>query len=481
MDRDSRNILIIIILATIFKGLFAAPLYLLDDEAYYWVWSRNLSLSYFDHPPMIAYFIRLSTLLFGNTLLGIRALGAISTGISIWFGLDLTYRIYRDKKVLWNAVWLYILLLPFFAAGTIITPDTPMLFFIALALWSFYRAAYELEKKYWWICGAAFGLALLSKYTAILWVGSVFLLLIIDPPLRHHLRKATPWLAGGLALLLFLPVVYWNSTHDWVSFRFQFSHGLDAGKANPFFYLNEFMAGQAGLITPGIFLLVLAVWIKLTRGWKTTTKSEKFLLITGVAPFIFFLYAGMRTHVEANWPFLAYFTAIIPVAVWHARAQGWQRWVRGLNICLMCIVLLIIILQAHFKILPLKGKTDPTNRYYGWPAALDQIEEIWRQNPGAIPVGNKYQLQSQLAYRLGSIHLPALNIGDRANHFDYFDFHQLQGRNILIISNERNPKPAKFEASFDSVTYLETITSARNGEQIKQLQVYLGKNYKSLK
>ena len=478
MDRDSRNILIIIILTTVIKGLFAAPLYLLDDEAYYWVWSRNLSLSYFDHPPMIALFIRLSTLFFGNTMFGIRALGALSTGISIWFGLDLTYRIYRDKKVLWNAVWLYILILPFFAAGTIMTPDTPMLLFIALALWSFYRAAFELENNYWWVCGIAFGLALLSKYTAFLWLGSVFLLLIIDPQLRRHLRKATPWLAGGLALLIFLPVIYWNATHDWVSFRFQFSHGLEAGKARPFFYLGEFLAGQAGLITPGIFLLILIIWIKMTIDWKTITQQEKLLIITGLTPFLFFLYVGTRTHVEANWPVLAYFTGIIPVAVWHARAHGWRKWIRGLNISLMITVLLIISLQTHFKILPIKGKADPTNRYYGWPAALDQIEEIWRQYPAALPVGNKYQLQSQLAYRFGSIHTPALNIGDRPNHFDYFDYHQLIGRDILIISSERKPKPAKFENNFDSVVFLKTVISDRNGKRVKKLQVYHGNNYR---
>ncbi|NQU28437.1 MAG: glycosyltransferase family 39 protein, partial [Candidatus Marinimicrobia bacterium] len=226
MNRDSRNILIIIIILTVFKGLFSAPLYLLDDEAYYWVWSKNLSLSYFDHPPMIALLIRLSTILFGESAFGIRALGAILTSVSIWLGLDLIYRIYQDRKALWHGLVLYSLAIPFFAAGTIITPDTPMMFFITLALWAFYRAVFESENRYWWISGIAFGLALLSKYTAILWLGSVFLVLVIDPRLRSHLRQPVPWLAGLLAVALFLPVLYWNAAHDWVSFKFQFAHGL---------------------------------------------------------------------------------------------------------------------------------------------------------------------------------------------------------------------------------------------------------------
>ena len=477
MDRDSRNILLIIIFATLFKMLYAAPLYLLDDEAYYWVWSRNLSLSYFDHPPMIAILIRLSTTFFGDSFLGIRALGAIATGISIWFGLDLTYRIYQDKRVLWNATWLFLLALPFFAAGIIMTPDTPMMLFLTLALWSFYRAAFEMKTKYWWVSGICFGLALLSKYTAILWLGSVFLLLVVDPHLRHQLRRPTPWLAGAITLLLFSPVIYWNAAHDWASFKFQLGHGLELKNPRPLFYLGEYFAGQAGLMTPGIFLLILALWGKMTASWKKLSGSERFLLVSGFTPFLFFMYAGSRTHVEANWPALTYLTGIIIAARWHANARGWQKWIKGINYSFLILFLLIIIVQAHFKVLPLNGKNDPTNRYYGWPGALDQIEQLWHEYPQAMPVGNKYQIQSQVAYRFKTISTPALNIGGRSNHFEYFDYQPLIGRDILIVSSEREPRPAKFQAAFDTVNFLKTITIYRNSEPVKKLQVYLGNNY----
>ncbi len=477
MNRDSRNILIILIILTVFKGLFSAPLYLLDDEAYYWVWSKNLSLSYFDHPPMIALLIRLSTVLFGESAFGIRALGAILTSISIWFGLDLIYRIYQDKKVLWHGLALYSLAIPFFAAGTIMTPDTPMMFFITLALWASYRAVFEFKNRYWWISGLAFGLALLSKYTAILWLGSVFLVLVIDPRLRRHLRQSAPWLAGLLAIAIFLPVLYWNATHGWVSFKFQLAHGLQSKNPRPLFYLGEFFGGQAGLITPGIFLTLLVLWGKMTAHWSKLLSQERFLLITGFLPFLFFLYAGSRSHVEANWPALAYFSGLILVAVWHARSSGWKKWVRGINYGLLALLMTIVIIQPHFKMLPLTGKNDPTNRYYGWPGVLDRIEKIWQENPSALPVGNKYQLQSQLAYRLGTIRIPALNIQDRPNHFDYFDESILAGRDLLIISGEKNPRPQKFEQDFESVVHLESISGYRDDERVRNVQVYLGKNF----
>ncbi|NQU28712.1 MAG: hypothetical protein HQ528_10515 [Candidatus Marinimicrobia bacterium] len=128
--------------------------------------------------------------------------------------------------------------------------------------------------------------------------------------------------------------------------------------------------------------------------------------------------------------------------------------------------------------LPLTGKNDPTNRYYGWPDVLNRIAEIGQQNPDALPVGNKYQLQSQLAYRFGTIRIPALNIQDRPNHFDYFDDSILTGRDLLIISNEKTPRPKKFEDDFESVAHLETISGYREDELVRKVQVYLGKNYK---
>ena len=41
--------------------MLAAVLPAADDEVYYWSWARPLQFSYYDHPPLTAYMIRLST------------------------------------------------------------------------------------------------------------------------------------------------------------------------------------------------------------------------------------------------------------------------------------------------------------------------------------------------------------------------------------------------------------------------------------
>ena len=46
---------------TLLRIVFSATFLLVPDEAYYWQWSRHLALGYHDHPPMIAWTIRLAT------------------------------------------------------------------------------------------------------------------------------------------------------------------------------------------------------------------------------------------------------------------------------------------------------------------------------------------------------------------------------------------------------------------------------------
>ena len=56
----------------LFRLVYAGMINLTPQEAYYWVWSLHPDLSYFDHPPMVAYSIRLFTIFWGDTIYGIR-------------------------------------------------------------------------------------------------------------------------------------------------------------------------------------------------------------------------------------------------------------------------------------------------------------------------------------------------------------------------------------------------------------------------
>src|SRR6202048_3239243 len=65
------------------------------DEAYYWMWSKHLAGGYYDHPPMVAFLIRLGTMIAGDTELGVRL-------VSILLALPMSWAVYQAAAVLFG-------------------------------------------------------------------------------------------------------------------------------------------------------------------------------------------------------------------------------------------------------------------------------------------------------------------------------------------------------------------------------------------
>lgn len=99
---------------------------LMDDEAYYWVYSRFLDWGYFDHPPMVAFLIKAGYAIFPNEF-GLRLLFAVMSTVAIWMIEKLL--IIKDDLLFYTIVISMGLLQ---IGGIIAIPDTPLLFFTAL-------------------------------------------------------------------------------------------------------------------------------------------------------------------------------------------------------------------------------------------------------------------------------------------------------------------------------------------------------------
>ncbi len=215
-----------ILLATVLVVLSRLPwigrLPLLPDEAYYWDWSRRLALGYFDHPFIAALVIHATTAIGGVTPAAARA------GMVV-FGLGTVVLAYRLATLLGGrlAGWLALIaaatcplyaLLSLYAA-----PDGPMLFLWAATVYAVTRAVMTNRGRYWYLAGLMWGLALLSKYVAILLTPSILLYLVLFQ--RGWLRRREPYLGSLIALLVFSPNLWWNARHDWVTISFQLGHG----------------------------------------------------------------------------------------------------------------------------------------------------------------------------------------------------------------------------------------------------------------
>ena len=109
---------------------------LTPQEAYYWNYAVHPALSYFDHPPMVAWVIGAGYFLLGKSELGVRIGGFLLTLLSTWL-LYALGKLWFNKKVgLWAAL-LFQLVPLFFVYGVLITPDVPLTFFWLLTLYLF--------------------------------------------------------------------------------------------------------------------------------------------------------------------------------------------------------------------------------------------------------------------------------------------------------------------------------------------------------
>lgn len=420
------------------RALLAGLVPLLPDETYYWEWTRRLEGGYFDHPPGIALLLAAGVRMAGDTLLGVRIGPWLAGGVAHAAVIAMSAHLGGPRSGARAALIMFVV--PLATLGFVLaTPDAPFLAALSVAaLFLLYALASPLRSMaslVWWaLTGAALGVAMLSKYTAVLMPGAVALACLAHPALRKRFAEPGPYVATVVAGLLFAPVVVWNWFYDWVSFRFQLSHGFSPARGSPIGRELELVGGQLGLASPILFVLLMgAAYLALRDGWEvrkrlaaTDILARRFALaFMVIVPLAVFAVSAWRRSVEANWPALIYPAAVALLAAGTARwAHG--RWYRA-GVVLAGVLLVVVSLQAWRPLLPIEPRRDPIGRAHGWET-LAAAAHSARRDPfldGSVDVwvaANRYQDASELAF-----HLPdqptvfALNLASRRNQYDLWD------------------------------------------------------------
>lgn len=403
------------------------------DEAYYWVWGRALAPGYYDHPPMVAVWTALGTALLGDTAPGLRLLGPLGVAVASVLLAQAGEALFPGRKVgHWAAALLNATLL--FGAGSVLmTPDTPLLVFWCVGIWALARLHATQDGTWWLAFGLIAGCALLSKYTAVLLGAGVLIWLLAEPQARHWFRDWRLWAGGVLAVLVFSPVIYWNATHHWISFAKQGGRAGSTSTGSAFRYLGELIGGQAGLVTPIIFVLCVAGTVAACRMWWRQRDAGAGLLVAITVPSaLLFLWQATGSRVQGNWPAILYPTACLAAA---ACLQGrWLHWRRP-GIALGLAVTILALVQAAFSPIPLPRRNDPTlARLGGWAEFAAAVDAARARQGADFVAAEEYGLASELA-----LHLPAgvrvVAIGDR---WDLFDLPAPEaGRRGLLVRSER--------------------------------------------
>ncbi len=356
------------------------------DEAYYWSWSLHPQLSYFDHPPLIAWTLWATTHLMGTNRLAIRI---VPLAISLFISVAL-YVLGKELLVdRWTGFWAVLLVnatLLFSAGAFLMTPDSIVVLFFLLATWSFYRAIDRGSDRAMLTTGVWFGLGLLSKYTMVLLGPPLLLFLLLDQKGRAWFRRPSLWGAAALALLIFSPVILWNRNHNWASFRFQWHHGMLAHQMTPLSGLMDYIGGQFGVITPIVYLLVIAAGVIVPfQLFRHYSRPLLYLWITSYPILLFFGYSSLKSKVEANWPVEGYVGAFLLtgalISFYRFRPfiTGFALFGVGLGI----LASLIVGLQIFRPVIPIDPNVDPTGRMAGFGTEDLRIREIVRNLPPA--------------------------------------------------------------------------------------------------
>ena len=449
-----KNKILVMFISIILMNIFINNQFQLHfDEAYYWAYGQNLSLSYYDHPPMIAYIIYLTSML-GSSELFVRLATIITTTITVITVYALTKKMFDNKVA--NIVVLLLLACPLIEGiFFIVTIDSPLIMFWALTLYAFYLGVFENKIKFVYLSGFFAGCGLLSKYTAILIFPSLFIFLITSKEYRHLLHQKHLYLSFVLAWIVFLPVIIWNYQNHWVSFIYQFKHGTSQTRIIHWQFLGEYIGGTILILGP---ILLIALLYYSLRYIKINLSNSKlsFLWWSYISVFLIFAYLSLFNHIEINWIAPISISGSILLAYWLSTKNN--RWVYRSSLILIFIVLLFTKFPLTFIPSAYHGKVPQVSSFYGHKELLLKVKPYLDDTTKlfACDYGNAslawYYLHLKKAYVL-----PESNFANAYRYWD-LDIKTPIHNAIYICDHEDNNAKSIINKHFKTVKLIESIT-----------------------
>ena len=415
---------------TAMRLVYAHALDLRTDEAYYWTWSKENVLSFLDHPPMVAWFIRFGTAILGDTNLGVRLGGIVAMLATQLLLADIVRRVTSNNV---RAVMLALLLpeaaLYYGLLMAKVAPDTALIPFSVAMLWSLVRLAQSNDGRWWLAAGLFAGLSLLSKFTAIMFAPAVLAFALVPDWRWRWLRSPYPYLAALIAIVAFSPVLIWNAEHDWASFRFQAVRAT-VERDLTFRTLGEFIGMQFGLV--GFVLLPVTLFGTVLTAWRGYARREPVAILLATAvlvPFVYFLWKSLTLRVGDTWPMFLWPAGFAAVAINVTRMpfEGWSvglvkstvSWART---AITSGIAFVVCVFLYYMFAPwnLIGRTDPIGTESGYDVvAAHTLAQV--QATGATWVATTdYRTYAMLRWMLRG-RVPVVEVNERGRFQGFAD------------------------------------------------------------
>jgi len=529
---NDQKVAALLIGGLVFRIIIAILLYPGFDEAYYFLYTQYLDLSYFDHPPLVALSTGFGCWLTGEVSQFTIRLGTLILHTGSLFLLYLTgARLFSPSAGIFALA--IASLVPIFQIGfgVLTLPDSPLIFFWTASLycasWEFfpnkqekyqpkrYRPSYRLA-----ILSLLIGLACLGKYHGfILGLGLIGFCLTRS---RYRSALYSPWTLLGLGLfcLAISPILIWNSQHEWVSFRFQSRRGIPSGGYNFLDLFVTFLSGIGYLFPP----LGLPLWwvslktffrnlpAKLPRSkfkgmgnreQGTVTGSDREILILWVSlPLILgFTWLGGYKQILPTWAMPGFWGATLllgqAATTWKIAHPRWvRRWLWGTGITLSSLLLFALLhvttgtLQKPSQYALFGGfvspKDDPSIQIFdiqqlrqGFATSSVLLSAL--QNSSFV-FTNRYYLAGQIGMALAPLASTPITTFDRdLRGFAFWSKpDRWIGKDALYVTNNLFVQEQKFieryNLYFQSIEKIGTVPIKRGGAIIDTFHIYQARN-----
>jgi membrane-associated phospholipid phosphatase len=470
-----------------------------EDEAYQWVWSKNLALSYYSKPPMIAYTQFLGTSLWGDREFGVRFFSPIIAAI-----MSLLVLRFFGREVNARAGFFLLLITcatPLLSVGSTLMTVDPLsvLFWTAAMLAGWTAVQPQATTRAWLWVGLWMGLGFLSKYTALLQFLCWAVFFALWRPARQQLRRPGPYLAVLVTALCSVPVLIWNAQHQWITVEHV---GQNAGVHKTWHptlkFLGEFLGAEFGLLNPVFF--VASVWAAIAF-WRRGRHNPRLVYFFSMgAPLflVYFLYS-FRSRIFPNW--IA--PSVLPlfclmVAYWDTQLRlGMERVKHWLATGLLVGFAMVLVLHETNWVQKVTGNylpvaLDPLHRVREWDTTARVVnqarETLQSEGKPVFIIGDHYGITGQLSFyvpeaRTRVKHDPLVYFRTSTHPLNQFYFlpgytHRKGENAIAVVELNRKrpdpgPPPEVLVREFESVTDLGVTNVLYHGQfLLRPLQLF---------
>ena len=458
---------------TAMRLVYAGVTDLRTDEAYYWTWSKENVLSFLDHPPMIAWFIRFGTTLFGDTNLGVRFAGILAMLVTQLLLADIVRRVTHDARAIVFALLMPEAALYYGLLMAKVSPDTALIPFAVAMMWALVRLEESGNPRWWLAAGAFAGLALLSKFTAVMLLPAIAAFMLVPKWRTRWIASPYPWAAALIAIVLFMPVLIWNAEHDWASFRFQLVRAT-ANHEWSWRTLGDFIGIQFGLV--GFILLPVVLSGVTASAWLGYRQRDAvgILLSTAViVPFAYFFWKSLTLRVGDTWPMFIWpagFAAtainitVLPRESFPARMI--TSTIGSAKAAIASGIVFVVLVFMYYVVTPwnLIGRMDPVGAEAGY-AHLGERAQAELQESGATWIATTdYRTYSMLRWYFKG-RVPVLQINERGRFMGFSDpgMNSIRGRVGLYVGREPDDKSAVWASTTAIREPLETVERSWRG------------------